>query len=92
MNIFIYIFLDQQQELLSKLGHYNIFMQKSSLSRLQELVTHHYKDIPELYLTGLIEGTSRLILDQENDIRKNALKLLKSILTQVKFFNSFNAA
>ncbi|XP_021938928.1 testis-expressed protein 10 [Zootermopsis nevadensis] len=82
-NIFIYILLNQQQELLSKLGHYNIFMQKSSLAGLQELVTHHYEDIPDLYLTNLIEGTARLILDQEKDVRKDALKLLNSILTQV---------
>jgi hypothetical protein len=85
--MFIYVLLNQQQELLSKLGHYNIFMRKSSLAGLQELVTHHYEDIPDLYLTGLIEGTARLILDQENDVRKDALKLLKSILTQVTFYN-----
>lgn len=67
-------------------------MQKSSLAGLQELVTHHYEDIPDLYLTNLIEGTARLILDQEKDVRKDALKLLNSILTQVTFFKSFNVA
>jgi hypothetical protein len=66
-------------------------MRKSSLAGLQELVTHHPEDVLVLHLTGLIEGTARLILDQEKDVRKDALKLLNSILTQVIFLNSFNA-
>jgi hypothetical protein len=59
-------------------------MRKSSLEGLQELVMHHNEDIIGLHLAGLIEGTARLILDEEKDVRKGALKLLSFILAQVK--------
>ncbi|PNF43613.1 hypothetical protein B7P43_G03110, partial [Cryptotermes secundus] len=71
------------KELLSRLRHYNSSMQKSSLVGLQELVTQHSEEILGLHLSELIEGTARLILDQENDVRKGALKLLNVVLTQV---------
>jgi hypothetical protein len=64
-------------------------MQKSSLAGLQELVTHHSEEILGLHLAELIEGTARLILDQENDVRKGALKLLNIVLTQVKCFKNW---
>lgn len=71
------------KELLSRLHHYNSSMQKSSLAGLQELVTHHSEEILGLHLAELIEATARLILDHEKDVRKDALKLLNIVLTQV---------
>jgi hypothetical protein len=65
-------------------------MRKSSLEGLQELWMHHSEEILGLHLAGLIEGTARLMLDEEKDVRKGALKLLNSILTQVKHFENFN--
>jgi len=47
---------------------------------------HHSEDVLDTHLAGLIEGTARLILDEEKDVRKSALKLLSFILTQVKHF------
>jgi hypothetical protein len=64
-------------------------MQRSSLAGLQELVTHHSEEILGLHLAELIEATARLILDHEKDVRKDALKLLNIILTQVKYFKNF---
>lgn len=71
------------RELLSKLHHYNSSVRKSNLEGLQQLVMHHSEDILDMHLAGLIEGTARLILDEEKDVRKSALKLLSFILTQV---------
>ena len=51
---------------------------------------HHSEDILGMHLAGLIEGTARLILDDQKDVRKSALKLLSFILTQVKHFENFN--
>jgi hypothetical protein len=81
--------LIQQQELLSRLHHYNTSVRKYSLAGLQELLTHHCEEILGLHLAGLIEGIARLILDQENDVRKGALKLLSIILMQVKYCKRF---
>jgi hypothetical protein len=50
---------------------------------------HHSEDILGFHLAGLIEGTARLILDEETGVRKGALKLLSFILTQVKHFEHF---
>jgi hypothetical protein len=49
---------------------------------------HHSEDILDMHLAGLIEGTARMILDEEKDVRKGALKLLSFILTQVKHFEN----
>jgi len=61
-------------------------VRKSSLEGLQQLVMHHSEDILDMHLAGLIEGTARLILDEEKDVRRSAIKLLSFILTQVKHF------
>jgi hypothetical protein len=45
-----------------------------------------------VHLAGLVEGTARLVLDEEKDVRRSALKLLSFILTQVKHFGNFNVA
>jgi hypothetical protein len=66
------------KELLYRLHHYNSCMQN-----LQELVTHHSEGILGLHIAELIVGTARLILDQENHVRKGTLKLHNIILTQV---------
>jgi hypothetical protein len=81
----MYIFLMELQELLTRLCHHNSFIQKSGLAGLQELVTYHCEEILSLHLAELIEATARLTLDQENDVRKAALKLLSIVLTQVKY-------
>jgi hypothetical protein len=88
----VYILLNYQQELLSKLHHYNSAMRKSSVEGLQQLVMHHSDDTLGVHLAALVEGTARLVLDEEKDVRKSALKLLSFILTQVKHFGNFNVA
>ncbi|XP_069669072.1 testis-expressed protein 10 homolog isoform X1 [Periplaneta americana] len=71
------------KELLSKLRHHNLSMRKESLAGLHELVTHRPEEIFGLYLAAVIEGVSELVIDLEKDVRREALKLLQLILTQV---------
>ncbi|XP_066992048.2 testis-expressed protein 10 homolog [Anabrus simplex] len=71
------------KELLTHLQHHNMSFRMDGLNGLKEIVTYHKDEVLKLHLPQLVEGVSRLVLDQEKDVRRNALKLLQSLLSSV---------
>lgn len=71
------------QELLSRLGHHNMWQKQSGLEGLIDLVVSYPPHAMALHLSSFLEAASRLTLDGEADIRKLAVKLLSSVLTAV---------
>lgn len=71
------------QELITRLSHHNVGLKIDALSGLKELLTQHAKHIIESNVANLIESISKLTLDESSFVRKDANKLLGTILSQV---------
>ncbi|XP_014286746.1 testis-expressed protein 10 [Halyomorpha halys] len=71
------------QELIGRLTHHNVGLKIDALSGLKELLTQYSKNFIESNFANLIESISKLTLDESRIIRKDANKLLATILSQV---------
>lgn len=71
------------KELFTRLQHHNTNMRQDGLNGLQEIVTNFKEEAVDLHLPQLIENITKLSLDSESSIRREAVKLLKLILAQV---------
>lgn len=61
-------------------------MRQDGLNGLQEIVTNFKEEAVDLHLPQLIENITKLSLDSESSIRREAVKLLKLILAQVSIW------
>lgn len=71
------------QELISRLHHHNAPLRISALSGLCEVVNNHTDIVLSLNLPALLHAASNLILDKEQDVRTEAIKLLSIVLSKV---------
>ena len=72
------------QELIQRLQHHNAPLRINSLSSLCEIVEAHADTILNTYLSVLLHAASNLILDIEQEVRLEAIKLLSAILKKVR--------
>lgn len=77
------------QELLNRLQHYNTTVKNDAITDLKEIVTHYPTEVVVPNLCQLIQGVSHLILDREKNVRRESLKLIALILTQVNIYKYF---
>lgn len=71
------------KELLSRLQHYNKSVKNDAINDLKQIVSLYPNEIVIPNLCQLIQGVSHLILDRENNVRRESLNLISMILTAV---------
>ncbi|KAJ1843311.1 rRNA processing protein, partial [Coemansia sp. RSA 2703] len=70
------------KDILSKLRHYSPVIRKEALAGLADLIAIH-KDILKTELGPIIEGSVRLIVDNEPAVRRSLLRLYGNILRDI---------
>ncbi|XP_075212358.1 testis-expressed protein 10 homolog isoform X2 [Lycorma delicatula] len=71
------------KELVSRLNHHNLGMRQDALSGLKQVVEFYPEEALKRHLPELLEAAANLTIDRETVIRKDALKLLSAVLSQV---------
>ncbi|XP_011558184.3 testis-expressed protein 10 homolog [Plutella xylostella] len=70
------------KELMSRLNHFNVHSRTDALDGLRELITSH-SDVLERNLGQLINGVTPLLMNVEKAVRRETLKVLHLILSNV---------
>lgn len=70
-------------ELLTRLKHYNATIRKDSCIELRQVIATYPDEVLQKSLSQLLHSVSPLISDKESVVRKEAVKLLDTILKYV---------
>lgn len=70
-------------ELLSRLKHYNVNIRKDGCIELRQVIAAYPEKVLQKNLSQLLHNVSPLTSDRESPVRKEAIKLLDTILKHV---------
>lgn len=70
-------------ELFSRLKHYNATVRKDSCIELRQVIAMYPEEVLQKSLSHLLQHVSPLTSDRESSVRKEAIKLLDTMLKHV---------
>ncbi|XP_012274128.1 testis-expressed protein 10 homolog isoform X2 [Orussus abietinus] len=71
------------KDLLSRLRHHNSTVRRDAIGELKEIILQYSTEILSSQLNALLHGVCSLALDKERDVRRDAIKVLISVLSPI---------
>ncbi|KAH0546906.1 testis-expressed protein 10 [Cotesia glomerata] len=72
------------KDLLTRFHHHNSSFRQEAIKELDDILKNHPSEILNSNLSTILQGLGALVLDREQDIRRDTLKTLSLILGSIK--------